>query len=144
MGSLLDFAPPSTYVHAEIESAPLARNSNKSWFSAKSSNDPISSHLLRFPPRSTAIPPPFFAVDPQGDWKRCTETLPVHCEVLGTVASDGTTGELVRLQHGGDFVKVTHGTVSSVNAIKVNQELQAYRERDSRVPLEMQPVEEQQ
>ena len=53
------------------------------------------------------------------------------------MASDGTTGALVRLQDSGNFVKVTHGTVSSVNAIKVNQELQAYRERDSRVPLEM-------
>ena len=137
MGSLLDFAPPSTHVHAEIESVPLTRNSNKPWLRSKSSNEPISSHLLRFPPRSTAIPPPLFAVDPQGDWKRCTETLPVHCEVLGTVASDGTTGALVRLQHSGNFVKATHGTVSSVNAIKVNQELQAYREQDSRVPLEM-------
>jgi hypothetical protein len=29
MGSLLDFAPSSTYVQAEIESAPLTRNSNK-------------------------------------------------------------------------------------------------------------------
>ena len=43
MGSLLDFAPPSTYVQPEIESASLAKNSNKPWLSAKSSNDPISS-----------------------------------------------------------------------------------------------------
>ena len=57
MGSLFDCAPPATSVQAEIESAPLTRNSNKPWRGAKSSNDPISlSH------KSIVIPDPITPV----------------------------------------------------------------------------------
>src|SRR5687768_8341684 len=85
---------------------------------------------------------PAFMVDPEGDWKSCTATIPKDCTVIGTVTSEGVTGALVRLHGSGNYVKVVNGRVAIVNAIKVQQALVAYRNREMQSSLEMVPVDE--
>lgn len=82
-----------------------------------------------------------FRIDPEGDWKVCTATIPKDCEILGTVTSDGTTGALVRLTRTGNYVKVMAGDVSIVNGSKVKQAFAAIQSRALQSDLDMVPVE---
>src|SRR5690606_8309149 len=98
---------------------------------------------LRLPhqrPARPAAPP--FTVDPDGDWKSCTAIIPKDCTVIGTVTSEGETGALVRLPGSGNYVKVVDGRVGIVNAIKVQQALAAYRNREMQSAIEMVSVAE--
>lgn len=98
---------------------------------------------IRFPhnhrPRPAA---PALRVDPQGDWKACTATIPRACSVIGTVTSDGTTGALVKLAHTGAYVKVIAGEIQMVNQLKVEQALAALRDRALLQALEMVSVDD--
>jgi hypothetical protein len=65
------------------------------------------------------------AVDPHGDWRTFTATLPKDCEVLGTVTiGKGDTGALVRLAPSKNYVKVTDGTIAMLNQRQINIALQ--------------------
>lgn len=98
---------------------------------------------LRFPENALYRPMRHpFTVDPKGDWKHCTATLPKDCAIFGTVTSNGSTGALVKLHGNGNFCKVVNGQVSIVNSLKVRQALNAYHEREISGELEMVPVEE--
>ena len=98
---------------------------------------------LRFPQNALYRPMRHpFTIDPKGDWKHCTPTLPKDCAILGTVTSEGNTGALVQLHGNGNFCKVRQGQVSIVNSLKVRQALNAYRERELSGALEMVPVED--
>lgn len=98
---------------------------------------------LRFPQNAIFRPARQpFTVDPLGDWKHCTDTLPKDCAILGTITTEGVTGALVRLRDNGNFCKVVKGHVSVVNSIKVRQALNAYHEREIQGPLEMVSVDE--
>jgi hypothetical protein len=65
-----------------------------------------------------------YQVDPVGDWRACTPTLPRDCAVLGTVTAHGDTGALARLAQSGNYVKVRDGKISALNQRKVDLALQ--------------------
>lgn len=64
-------------------------------------------------------------VDPAGDWKACTTTLPKGCTVLGTVSIGADTGALVRLASSRNYVKVTQGRIDMLNQCTIDRLLDA-------------------
>jgi len=81
------------------------------------------------------------AVDPAGDWRACTATLPKDCDVLGTVTiGQGDTGALVRLAPSKNYVKVTDGKIAMLNQRQIQTALQLAAERRQYAP-EMVSVE---
>lgn len=75
-------------------------------------------------PRIAAVPPRV-SVDPAGDWRACTDTLPRGCKVLGTVSIGADTGALVRLADSGNLVMVRNGEIAMLNQRQVRQLLEA-------------------
>jgi len=96
---------------------------------------------LRFPGNQIYPVRHPFKVDPKGDWKRCTATLPARCTILGTITSEGSTGVLVQLHGTKNYCKVVNGRVAIVNSLKVRQALNAYHEREVQGELEMVSVD---
>lgn len=84
----------------------------------------------RRPPRIAAVPPRV-AVDPAGDWRACTETLPKGCRLLGTVSIGQNSGALVRLADSGNLVMVSGGAISMLNQRQVRQLLEAAERQDT-------------
>jgi hypothetical protein len=81
---------------------------------------------------------PALQIDPAGDWRACTATIPKDCDVLGTVTtSDGTTGALVRLATTHALVKVTQGDIVVLNQTKVRLALDAIARRGQSPAVEM-------
>ncbi len=103
---------------------------------------------LRFPGNQNFPVRHPFHVDPCGAWKQYTATVPKGCSIFGTITSNGSTGALIKLRlkgglhREGNFCKVVNGQISVVNTLKVQQALEAYRERGLQEPLEMVSVEE--
>lgn len=59
-------------------------------------------------------------VDPDGDWRLYTNTLPPGCTPLGTVTrGGGDTGALVRVDRTGLYVQVNAGVVRNLDGRKV-------------------------
>lgn len=81
-------------------------------------------------PRNAAVPPRV-AVDPAGDWRACTDTLPKACKLLGTVSIGQNTGALVRLADSGNLVMVRAGEVVMLNQRQVRQLLEAAERQDT-------------
>lgn len=75
-------------------------------------------------PRVAAVPPRV-TVDPAGDWRACTATLPKGCTVMGTVSVGANTGALVRLADSGNLVMVMAGAISMLNQRQVRMLLEA-------------------
>lgn len=96
---------------------------------------------LRFPNQQFLPVRHPFKVDPCGAWKQHTATLPKGCTILGTIASQGTTGALVQLAGTRNYCKVVNGQVSIVNSLKVRQALDTYRQHEIQGPLEMVSVD---
>lgn len=64
------------------------------------------------------------AVDPDGNWRLCTATLPEGVEVFGTVTyPDGEKGALVRFPKTGVYASVIAGATRSVDGRKVRAAL---------------------
>lgn len=81
---------------------------------------------------------PPMQIDPAGDWRSCTATIPKDCEVLGTVTTaDGTTGALVRLASTRALVKVTQGDIAVLNQTKARLALDAIARRGQAPAVEM-------
>jgi hypothetical protein len=60
------------------------------------------------------------AVDPAGDWRLYTTTLPEGSTPLGTITRDeGDTGALVRIDRTGLYVQVNAGAVRSLDGRKI-------------------------
>ena len=60
------------------------------------------------------------SVDPDGNWRLYTSTIPVLAEPLGTVMRDGTdTGALVRLGKTGAYGQVNAGGLRRLDGRKV-------------------------
>ena len=77
-------------------------------------------------------------IDPAGDWRSCTDTIPKDCDVLGTVTTaDGTTGALVRLATTGALVKVTQGDIAVLNQTKARLVLDAIARHGQSTSIEM-------
>lgn len=89
-------------------------------------------------PRVAAVPPRV-TVDPSGDWRACTDTLPKGCAVLGTVSIGQNTGALVQLADSGNLVMVRAGVIGMLNQRQVRQLLEA-AERQETAP-EMLPAD---
>lgn len=89
-------------------------------------------------PRVAAVPPRV-TVDPAGDWRACTDTLPKGCTVMGTVSVGMNTGALVRLADSGNLVMVRAGVIGMLNQRQVRQLLEA-AERQETTP-EMLPAD---
>lgn len=81
-------------------------------------------------PRVAAVPPRV-TVDPSGDWRACTDTLPKGCTVLGTVSIGAATGALVQLAESGNLVMVRAGVIGMLNQRKVRQLLEAADRQDT-------------
>jgi hypothetical protein len=75
-------------------------------------------------PRTAAVPPRV-TVDPSGDWRACTDTLPRGCAIMGTVSIGTSTGALVRLADSGNLVMVQAGSISMLNQRQARQLLDA-------------------
>lgn len=75
-------------------------------------------------PRTAAVPPRV-TVDPAGDWRACTDTLPKGCTVMGTVSVGTSTGALVRLADSGNLVMVRAGSIAMLNQRQVRMLLEA-------------------
>jgi hypothetical protein len=81
---------------------------------------------------------PPMQIDPAGDWRACTATIPKDCDVLGTVTTaDGTTGALVRLTTTRALVKVTQGDIAVLNQTKARLALDALARRGQSPAVEM-------
>lgn len=60
------------------------------------------------------------AVDPNGNWRLYTNTLPANSTPLGTVSREGyDTGALVRIDATGTYVQVNTGFIRSLDGRKV-------------------------
>ena len=81
-------------------------------------------------PRIAAVPPRV-AVDPAGDWRACTDTLPKGCRVLGTISKGQDIGALVRLADTGNLVMVRAGDIGMLNQRQVRQLLEAAERQDT-------------
>lgn len=81
-------------------------------------------------PRIAAVPPRV-AVDPAGDWRACTDTLPKGCKVLGTVSIGQNAGALVQLADSGNLVMVRAGDIGMLNQRQVRQLLEAAERLDT-------------
>ncbi len=84
----------------------------------------------RRPPRIAAVPPRV-AVDPAGDWRACTDTLPKGCRVLGTISKGQDTGALVQLADSRNLVMVMAGVIGMLNQRQVRQLLEAAERQDT-------------
>lgn len=107
-------------------------------FRNKNFKPPTSARRISDDPTTA---PAGFSVDPEGDWKACTATVPRGCEPCGTVTSQGTTGALVRLAGSRNFVKVHAGQIVMLNQTKIEQALAIIRERAASGAVEMVPVD---
>ena len=59
-------------------------------------------------------------VNPDGNWRIYTNTLPAHATPLGTVTRDETdTGALARIETTGLYVQVNSGAIRSLDGRKV-------------------------
>lgn len=86
-----------------------------------------------------AAVPPRVTVDPSGDWRACTDTLPKGCTVLGRISIGQNTGALVQLADSGNLVMVRAGVIGMLNQRQVRQLLEA-AERQETAP-EMLPAD---
>jgi hypothetical protein len=77
------------------------------------------------PVHATPAVPLRVTVDPAGDWRACTDTLPKGCKVMGTVSVGMNTGALVRLADSGNLVMVMAGAISMLNQRQVRMLLEA-------------------
>jgi hypothetical protein len=75
-----------------------------------------------------AAGPPRVSVDPAGDWRACTDTLP---KVLGTVSIGKDTGALVQLADSGNLVMVRAGVIGMLNQRQVRQLLDVAERQDT-------------
>ena len=75
--------------------------------------------------RTRAVADTRLRVDPAGDWKSCTKTLPKACKVLGTISIGTSTGALVRLASSRNYVKVTQGRIEMLNQRRIETLLDA-------------------
>lgn len=63
-------------------------------------------------------------VDPSGNWRMYTNTIPANSELLGTVTRDGyDTGALVRINATGAYVQVNAGAMRSLPGREVARAL---------------------
>jgi len=85
-------------------------------------------------PRVAAVPPRV-RVDPSGDWRACTDTLPKGCTVLGTVSGGAHTGALVRLAESGNLVMVRAGVIGMLNQRQVRMLLEAAERMASEIEM---------
>lgn len=81
-------------------------------------------------PRVAAVPPRV-TVDPSGDWRACTDTLPKGCRLFGTVSIGQATGALVQLADSGNLVMVRAGVIGMLNQRKVRELLEAAERQDT-------------
>lgn len=59
-------------------------------------------------------------VDPNGNWRLYTNTIPANSTPLGTVTHNvGETGALVRIETTGAYVQVNAGTVRNLDGRKI-------------------------
>lgn len=89
-------------------------------------------------PRVAAVPPRV-TVDPSGDWRGCTDTLPKGCTVLGIISIGQNTGALVQLADSGNLVMVRAGVIGMLNQRQVRQLLEAAERQET--ALEMPPAD---
>ena len=87
----------------------------------------------------TRAPMPALVIEPAGDYRAHTATVPKECSILGTVSVGGATGALVRLWRTRVYVRVTDGQIHMLNQARVEQRLLAMQ-RDIDSPVEMIPV----
>jgi hypothetical protein len=74
--------------------------------------------------RARPVFDPPYRIDPGGDWRACTPTLPRGCAVLGTVTVGPDTGALARLAGSGNYVRVSDGRLHALNQRQVDTALQ--------------------
>jgi hypothetical protein len=90
--------------------------------------------------RARAVAATRLSIDPAGDWKACTATLPKGCTVLGTVTIGTDTAALVRLAESKNYVRVKDGQIGMLHQRRIETLLDAATR--ARTAQEMVPVAE--